>query len=436
MNTLHYPPNIQWEVTSECNHNCIHCYNYWRKDSQKIAGMSKFHTEDEYLLLASKIAEQKPVSVVITGGEPLLVFDRIKSSIELLLKHGIFVSINTNAALLTEEIVDFLVEHKMGIFVSFPSSNKAICDFITGKKGSLKKVIKGLDLAYAKKLPFTTNVVVSTANIMHVQETAVFLKTRYNLPNIYITRVGKPINSDETFNKYMLNANRLATLQNISIHICQNMNMKVETSCPYTACSLYSKEAFELFAYTKVCTAGNTSYAIDTEGNVKACPRDSTLYGNILTEDFDKIWARMEDWRNDSYIPEECKQCDSLSKCMGGCRVDSLPFTGRLDKLDTISNLSNLPIKYVKEPSATIADFCESSSFAIPRNILFLEEKEGFYRVSVNRRYMFITPALHDFLSSRETFTLMELAKAFDVPHNTANNVVKTLVSNAIIHII
>lgn len=435
MNSLRYPPNIQWEVTSECNHNCIHCYNYWRKDSQKIAGMCKFRTEEEYLLLASKIVEQKPVSVVITGGEPLLVFDKIKSSIELLLKKGIFVSINTNAALLTEEIVDFLVEHKMGIFVSFPCSDEKVCDFITGKKGSVKSIVEKLDLAYAKKLSFTTNIVVSTANILQVQDTVGFLKNRYNLPNVYITRVGKPINSDETFNQYMLDFNNLARLQDICVHIAKNMDIKVETSCPYTACSLYSKEAFELFAYTKTCTAGKTSYAIDTEGNVKACPRDSTLYGNILTEDFDKIWARTEDWRNGAYLPEECKKCDSLSKCAGGCRVDSLPFTGRLDKLDTISNLANLPIKYTKNPSSA-STFCPEDAFAVPANITFVTEPEGFYRVSVNRRYTFITPALFEFLSTRGAFTLNELATFFDVTIDVANNVVKTLMSNTIVYTI
>lgn len=434
MNSLRYPPNVQWEVTSECNHNCIHCYNYWRKDSQKIAGMCKFRTEEEYLLLASKIVEQKPVSVVITGGEPLLVFDRIKSSIELLLKNGVYVSINTNAALLTDEIADFLVEHKMGLFVSFPCSDEKVCDFITGKKGSVKSIVEKLDLAYAKKLPFTTNIVVSTANILHVQDTATFLKKRYNLPNVYITRVGKPINSDETFNQYMLDFKNLARLQDICVHISKNMDMKVETSCPYTACSLTSKQAFELFAYTKACTAGRTSYAIDTEGNVKACPRDSTLYGNILTEDFNEIWARTEDWRNGAYIPEECKKCDSLSKCMGGCRVDSLPFTGRLDKLDTISNPENLPIKYTKDPSNSTGPFSYDDEFIVPKNIIFTAEPEDFYRAAVNRRYMFITPALFEFLSKRDTFTLSDLATAFDVTTDVANNVVKTLVANIIVY--
>jgi len=323
----------------------------------------------------------------------------------------------------------------MSLFVSFPSSNEETCDAITGTKGSAKRIVEKLDLAYAKKLPFTTNIVVSMANILYLQETVTFLKERYNLPNVYITRVGKPINSDESFNRFMLDFGTLSTLQEICVHISQNMGMTVETSCPYTACSLYSKEAFDLFAYTKACTAGRTSYAIDTEGNVKACPRDSTLYGNILSEDFEGIWTKMDDWRNGSFIPEECKKCTSLSMCMGGCRVDSLPFTGRLDRLDTISNMANYPIKYIKEPTNPHVKFYLTDSFVVPNNINFTQEKEGFYRVAVNRKYMFITPALFEFLSTRNIFTLSDLAKEFHVSEDVANNVVKTLVSNTIIYI-
>ena len=34
--TLSAPVNIQLELTSRCNHNCIHCYNYWRQDSGQV----------------------------------------------------------------------------------------------------------------------------------------------------------------------------------------------------------------------------------------------------------------------------------------------------------------------------------------------------------------------------------------------------------------
>lgn len=433
MNTLRYPPNVQWEITTECNHNCIHCYNYWRKDSEKIAGMARFNSEEDYLRLANKIIEQKPVSVVITGGEPLLVFDRIKSSIDLLLQHGIFVSINTNVALLNESIAEYLKERKIGLFVSFPCSTASICDAITDTEWSLSNVVKKLDLAYEKGIPFSTNIVVSTLNLDYVMETVQFLKKRYDVKKVSITRVGKPINSNNTFDKYLLGNDEIRTLQDISVAVSKEYSIKVETSCPYTACSIYTEEAFKLFGYTKICTAGKTSYAIDTDGNVKACPRDSQLYGNILSQDFAQIWESLHKWRDDSYIPEECKTCKALSRCLGGCRVDSFPFTGRMDRLDLISNTENLPIRFEKSVQGDGVVYGVDDNFVVSNKVRYTIDQSSI-RASVGRTYIFLTKAMYDFVSSKEEFSVRDIIDAFGVDISTANNVVKTLVFNNIIY--
>lgn len=60
MSTLFYPPSIDWELTTACNHNCIHCYNYWR--TQDIA-LSCGYDEAYYRSCAQKIVAANPVSL-------------------------------------------------------------------------------------------------------------------------------------------------------------------------------------------------------------------------------------------------------------------------------------------------------------------------------------------------------------------------------------
>jgi sulfatase maturation enzyme AslB (radical SAM superfamily) len=120
MAVLRYPARVQWEVTSECNHDCIHCYNYWRKDKEKASSMSKNFSKEYYVDLAQKIIEQKPVIVTITGGEPLLVFEKIKPAVEKLLSAGIKVTFNTNATLLTSDVLEFFEKNDITLFISFP----------------------------------------------------------------------------------------------------------------------------------------------------------------------------------------------------------------------------------------------------------------------------------------------------------------------------
>jgi MoaA/NifB/PqqE/SkfB family radical SAM enzyme len=73
--TLSAPIAVQWEVTSLCDKSCIHCYNYWRDSSQAVRHEEPVlaHT---YELVAQEILSNHVLSVTITGGEPLLVFER------------------------------------------------------------------------------------------------------------------------------------------------------------------------------------------------------------------------------------------------------------------------------------------------------------------------------------------------------------------------
>ncbi len=188
-----------------------------------------------------------------------------------------------------------------------------------------------------------------------------------------------------------------------------------------------------LFGYTKICTAGKTSYAIDTDGNVKACPRDSQLYGNILSQDFAQIWESLHKWRDDSYIPEECKTCKALSRCLGGCRVDSFPFTGRMDRLDLISNTENLPIRFEKSVQGDGVVYGVDDNFVVSNKVRYTIDQSSI-RASVGRTYIFLTKAMYDFVSSKEEFSVRDVIDAFGVDISTANNVVKTLVFNNIIY--
>lgn len=76
MSILLYPPYLQWEVIPECNHKCIHCYNYWRTDNLDVEKHADFSA------ITEKIIERRPVYMAVTGGEPLLVFNEIKPCIE------------------------------------------------------------------------------------------------------------------------------------------------------------------------------------------------------------------------------------------------------------------------------------------------------------------------------------------------------------------
>lgn len=406
---LKYPPSAYWEVTDFCNHECIHCFNYWRTDKSFVPCRK---TEEEYLAIAKKIAEQKPVKVVLTGGEPLTVFSEIRSSIELFLSHNIGVSINTNAALVTEEIADYLAERNILLFISFPSYKEEEFDKIVNRKGAFAQVNKALHILKEKNVPFSVNMVVSKVNQNSIFETAQLMKEEYGQKRMSITRVSMPVNAIDHFDEYMLTKEELEKYMAECVRAYEDLEMKIGAASPFTPCSIPNQEAYDVFANKHACTAGKTSYVVSANGDVRACVRDDKEYGNILKDDFVDIWRAMGEWRDDSLIPKECDGCSHRNKCQGGCRTDGLPKGNCRNALDHYSDASRASVEYVIH-SPYLPRWTFETEFSVSDKMLIVEEIEGA-RVSVDGNFIYCKNKLWKYLRDTKRFSVSDFCEAFE----------------------
>jgi uncharacterized protein len=119
---------IVLNVTNQCNLACTYCYEYSEDKIARTEGKPKYMSssiaESAIDMLIKEAAERPSIHVTFFGGETLLNFPMLRSSVdyakercEAVGKHVEF-SLTTNATLLTEPIVDFLAEHKVGVTVS------------------------------------------------------------------------------------------------------------------------------------------------------------------------------------------------------------------------------------------------------------------------------------------------------------------------------
>jgi len=431
--TLKYPPTVFWEVTEKCNHNCVHCFNYWRTDLDKIHSVVK--TEEEYLKVAKKIVENKPVKVVFTGGEPLTVFHKIRPAIDYIKEQSISVSFNTNIALLTEEMAAYFREKNVSLFVSFPSVDETIFNTVVDTAQAFKKVVSALDLAHKYKLDVYYNAVISKLNLKTIFDTAQFLKQRYNARQISITRVSMPINAQAHFDEYMLTKAELDFYLESCVRINKELGMRVQAASPITPCSVSTNDAYNLFAFEGSCEAGKSSYVIGSNGMVRACARDDKEYGLFMAEPFHDLWQSMEEWRDDSFTPSECSKCEHLSRCHGGCRVDSIIKGGNRCGLDNYSDPTNIHKEFVKQ-EAYMPRWDYATEFTVPANLCFVEE-DFAVRVSHHGLYAYCTPKFADYLRTMlgVNFTLHDFCKSFELDFNDAVSVLNYSVSNGIIKI-
>lgn len=113
------------KVASRCNLDCSYCYVFnmgdegWRRQPKRLPR----DVEDAVVRsLGELLADQgRPFSVVLHGGEPLLLgLDRLKilfSSLRATIP-SCGLHIQTNGTLLTDEMVDLCADHSVGISIS------------------------------------------------------------------------------------------------------------------------------------------------------------------------------------------------------------------------------------------------------------------------------------------------------------------------------
>ena len=115
-------------VTNQCNLACTYCYEYSADRIAQQDGKPKYMSADiaesAVEMLITESAGREGLHITFFGGETLLNFEVMRSTVEYAKRRAaelgkrIEFSLTTNATLLTEEIVDFLSEHRIGVTVS------------------------------------------------------------------------------------------------------------------------------------------------------------------------------------------------------------------------------------------------------------------------------------------------------------------------------
>lgn len=403
MKTLRYPPSIDWELTSLCNHECIHCYNYWRQTSV----VENEKEKEYYESVAKKIIEVKPVSVQITGGEPLIVWDKAKGAIENLIEKGINISINTNATLVDDEIAKFLAQNSIDAFVSIPCCDEFIFEKIVNKKGTAKKAIAGIHKLIDNGVRVSLNMVVTKINLPYVYKTAEYVKEEFGAEYFSATKASLPQNANEEFKNQILSIEEFNFMLNELLRVKKQLGLRVDSAWIYSFCGL-DKEVREEFGYKRKCTCGKYSFVVDAHGNIKACGCDSTSYGNILNDSFAVAIKKMRQWQSGELLPQTCRECKWLEYCGGGCRADALSTNGTICAFDSVARpmIKKEDGNTCKEQKNSVDNF----TYVLNPQARMIEEN-NMIRISYKTNYEFVSNDFARFLNTGVIFSATSLSK-------------------------
>ncbi len=164
---FNYPITLQFELTGQCNLKCKHCYNRSGDSDRKT-----LMTPEKWCELSRQIVSDGGIfQCIISGGEPLLLGDKLFDIMDILHDDGTSFVVISNAFLLTKEKVRRFAKYRYFWFqISIDGSTAEIHDNFRGVKGSFDRAVNGaLEISDAG-IPLVIAHTVTPQNINFVED--------------------------------------------------------------------------------------------------------------------------------------------------------------------------------------------------------------------------------------------------------------------------
>jgi radical SAM protein with 4Fe4S-binding SPASM domain len=308
------PLRVDLALTFRCQNNCVHCYAGGPHETSEL-------TTEQWKEAIDRLHQIGVFILTFTGGEPtlredlpeLLLYGQTKGLVTGLITNGRKLKDKTYVETLEKTGLDF-------IQVTLESHKPKIHDLMTATKGSWKETVAGIKNIIPTQIYATTNTTLSKYNASDFLETIDFLKklgiAAFGCNSLIYS--GKANAIGEEF------ALPLEALRELlpKIHDKSNqMGLKFLWYTPTQYCRL---DPVKLGLGIKSCTAAMINMCVGPNGDVYPCQSYFESLGNILKDDWPKIWnhplaVRI---RKREYTEPKCKDCPQLQICGGGCPLE------------------------------------------------------------------------------------------------------------------
>jgi len=308
---LSAPYRMDLAITYRCDNNCIHCYAGGPHETKELRTEEWFKVMDKFYSIGIP-------HVVFTGGEPTLR-DDLPRLVEYSQKLDLVSGLVTNGRRLKDSAyVNTLVEAGIDhIQITIESHDEQIHDKITGVVGSWRETVQGLKNAIATPIYTLTNTTLNRYNVKEITKTIDFLHSlglkQFACNSLIYSGEAQKVAKDFALNE--------AELEQVLTEIKNHAATLGMDFLWYTPTQYCLTNPVQLELGIKTCSACRISMCIEPDGKVIPCQSYFTPLGNILTDDWKKIWNNplCIELRNRKYVPEKCHDCPQLNICGAGC---------------------------------------------------------------------------------------------------------------------
>ena len=318
------PPfyTLDLNIIQKCNLRCKYCYS----KGSGVSPVMNERTAQKAVDFITEFDDCKQLNISFYGGEPLLNFQAIKSTMEYASRKGeekgypVVYNITTNGTLLTDDVIAFFAKYKMNIEISMdgPAPIHDAMRITPDKKGTHHVVMDRLDKLINTPGSHTINVHSVITNHSRLRNIYRYL-SQFPFQNINISCV-RPLYNKE--NKYALSdfqeVQYLEDMRELALE-CLDLLLK-GIRPPYY---IFEKKILQLWNHANnehYCPAGMTRFGVSPQGYVYPCgfaaDRDMWKLGTLRKLDKSKVDA----WRAHARSqPRECSICWASDLCVDKC---------------------------------------------------------------------------------------------------------------------
>lgn len=284
-------------VTSTCRYKCPHCYQ--RYDKGKDMNI-------EILVDAVKKMQDKGIAFFnVEGGEPFLVFDRLKRVCDTIDSRSEILINSTGDGMTYENLLELKAnKNLLGIMFSLHTYDPNTLNSFMGVDKAWENLEKGVDLCHRVGIPVTFNSCVLKNDFYNGTFERIMDASRNFGGTILQLIKPKPAGGwlEPGIDNFSKND------YDFIMEKVDKYNLdKVYHNYTFIS-AMIREESESLFG----CTAGATDrFYINAKGDLQPCEFLNISFGNIQTDDFDKIYSRM---RSVFERPASCLLCEKYAK--------------------------------------------------------------------------------------------------------------------------
>ncbi|MET0063556.1 MAG: radical SAM protein [Candidatus Thiodiazotropha endolucinida] len=312
--------NLILNLTNACNLNCSYCF---------LDGVSPKTMSDEVFRKAVSLAQrsfsEERVNLAFFGGEPLLMFDRIKGMVKYakqeLEDRRLTFTITTNGTLVTTEIAEFFAEYDFNVIVSLDSVQEVNSKTRQPKCGSTSEmystIMGGMRRMLDAGVHLACNIVLCNENISSLSDFVEQLRA-IGIGKITMAFVSdrQHILTSESFDALLEQTENFVDL------LLGDENLTID---PYSAVMKLVRE-HKMHLYR--CGYGRLRINVQPDGVLTPCQRMQNTMGSV-DEGVNLEFSRLAAYDTVDNKPV-CKDCGVRYLCGGNCYHESLIYEGDL----------------------------------------------------------------------------------------------------------